>query len=59
MQLASCGKRPGTLPNVDYNVQIVYNNQELFRPKCQHINIPCLPVKKHKRMISIKLKRMC
>lgn len=52
MELASCGKRPGTLPNVDYNVQIDYNNQELFRPTCQHIKIPYLPVKKHQLIIS-------
>lgn len=51
MELASCGKRPGTLLNVDYNVQIDYNNQELFRPTCQHIKIPYLPVKKHQLII--------
>lgn len=55
MELASCGKRPGMFPNVDYNVQIVYNNQELFRPNCQHIKIPYLSVKKYQLIISINL----
>lgn len=55
MELASCGKRPGTFLNVDYNVQIVYNNQELFRPTCQDIKILFLPVKRHQFIISINL----